>query len=270
MSERDDHSLLSAGYELGAETPEEAAQFADVSAQLGLSLEPIAPPPSLKADLMAKIAVTPQLPAEVSAPGGPAAVESEAIEPPHAGPVPVGPLPAVLTPAAPVEINQGTGPAATKARSRWFARPGAIIAAAAAAAVLIFGGTFVGTTIANNSTTHQEASGISQITSASDAQRATTTIPTGGKATLVWSDSLGKSAIELTGLASAPDGKTYQAWYIRDGKAVSAGTFDVHSAGSTTQLLSGSMSVGDKVAVTVEPAGGSKEPTTLPILAIAS
>jgi hypothetical protein len=51
---------------------------------------------------------------------------------------------------------------------------------------------------------------------------------------------------------------------------VPAGTMEVGHLGSTTRVLQGTMDVGDTVAVTLEPLGGSKQPTTAPIVSIVS
>ena len=93
---------------------------------------------------------------------------------------------------------------------------------------------------------------------------------TGGKVTLVWSLTQRKSAVIATGLKVLPSDKTYELWYISAaGKPTSAGLFESNGK-NTLQVLSGQMSRGDTVGVTVEPAGGSKAPTTKPVVAIAS
>ncbi|HEY4236433.1 MAG TPA: anti-sigma factor [Gaiellaceae bacterium] len=73
----------------------------------------------------------------------------------------------------------------------------------------------------------------------------------------------GKATISVSGLASAPQGKTYEAWVISAGHAARpAGLF----SGSTGAVhLSGTVPRRAVVAVTLEPAGGSKKPTTTPI-----
>jgi anti-sigma-K factor RskA len=61
----------------------------------------------------------------------------------------------------------------------------------------------------------------------------------------------------------APAGKTYQAWVIRGSVALPAGVFE---GGGTVELeLTQAARPGDRIAVTIEPAGGSKKPTTTPI-----
>jgi anti-sigma-K factor RskA len=64
-------------------------------------------------------------------------------------------------------------------------------------------------------------------------------------------------------LRPAPAGKTYEAWVIRGSVALPAGVF---KGGGTVELhLTRAAKPGDKIAVTIEPSGGSKKPTTTPI-----
>jgi anti-sigma-K factor RskA len=237
VSDREDWSPLDSGYRMGAQTPEEAAEFAEVATQLGLAVEPVEPPPSLKAGIMAQLASTPQL-APTSQPAAPA------------------PSP---------------GPAETRARARWFARPIVILAAAVAALVLFVGGVVVGGAISgSNSFEAQQAASLAQINAASDVQHSTSPVAGGGTATLVWSGEAGKSALVTTGLPALPSDKTYELWYIRGSEATPAGTMVPNGNGATWRVLDGTMSAGDTVGVTVEPKGGSTKPTTQPIVAIQS
>ena len=60
-----------------------------------------------------------------------------------------------------------------------------------------------------------------------------------------------------------PAGKTYEAWVIRGKVAVPAGLFQ---GGNTIKLeLTKPAKPGDVIAITIEPAGGTKHPTTTPI-----
>lgn len=245
------------GAELGAENEQEACDFEDVAAQLGLAAEPVTPRPELKAALFAAIQTTPQLPAEPEAAPAPVLTPVPAPEAVQAAPT---------APAAP----EAPTPAERRAQRRWFARPTIIAASAAAAVILFFGGAIVGGTIAGNDSTQQQASALAQINAAPDAQRASAAVTGGGTATLVWSAQLGTSALIANDLPNLPNDKTYELWYIRDGKATSAGTMDAAGAGSTWKVLAGTMKAGDTVGVTVEPSGGSPQPTTNPIVAIPS
>ena len=69
------------------------------------------------------------------------------------------------------------------------------------------------------------------------------------------------------GLAPAPAGRTYQVWYLgTDGSATSAGFVSDSSTGAV--LLTGDPGTSGGVGITVEPAGGSLQPTTAPVLAV--
>ncbi len=242
MNDREDRSQLDAGYRLGAETPEEAAEFAEVATELALAVEPVEPPASLKAGIMAQLASTPQMAADAD-------------RAPDAEPAP-----------------DDVGRAQTRARARWFTRPVAIVVVAAAAAIVLFvGGVFVGSALSgHNSFEAQQAASLAQINAASDAQHATSAVEGGGTATLVWSGEIGKSALVTTGLPELPSDKTYELWYLRGDQAIPAGTMVPSGSGATWRVLDGTMSAGDAVGVTVEPKGGSEKPTTQPIVAIQS
>ena len=250
----------------------EALEFDETAAELGLAVAPVQPPASLKASLMAQLATTPQLaPLETDAPVTTAAPLTTSA--PLTTDAPVAPeLVASAAPASePVHAPQTV--AERRAASRWFTRPVSILIAAAAAIALFFGGTLVGQNINgtnNNNFAAQQATALAQINAAPDAQRATTTTATGQPATLVWSGELGQSALLVENLPELPKDEAYQLWYINGAGAVSAGTFTSSGNGTVWRVLDGTMKAGDTVGVTVEPAGGSKQPTTKPILAIQS
>jgi len=65
------------------------------------------------------------------------------------------------------------------------------------------------------------------------------------------------------GLARPPAGRTYQLWFIAEGKPVSAGVFDVDAGGGARLEVEGVAPI-DRIqawAVTEEPAGGVPQPT---------
>jgi anti-sigma-K factor RskA len=64
-------------------------------------------------------------------------------------------------------------------------------------------------------------------------------------------------------IAQAPAGKTYEAWVMHGQVAVPAGLFK--GGGTLTLKLTAPAKPGDVIAITVEPAGGTKAPTTKPI-----
>jgi anti-sigma-K factor RskA len=79
----------------------------------------------------------------------------------------------------------------------------------------------------------------------------------------------GSGALVLAGLPSAPAGKTYEAWVIEGRTATPAGVFRGGS-GTTVVRLSQRVPTGAVVAVTVEPAGGSAQPTAKPFITSAT
>ena len=89
-------------------------------------------------------------------------------------------------------------------------------------------------------------------------------------AEVAYSRQLGKAAIDVTGLPPAPDGKTYQLWYVGpDQVARSAGLLDADADGHGSLLLQGDANAAAAVGMTVEPDGGSAQPTTDPVVVIA-
>jgi anti-sigma-K factor RskA len=80
---------------------------------------------------------------------------------------------------------------------------------------------------------------------------------------------MNRIVIAASGLPPAPSGRTYQLWGIASGSnPVSLGTFDPGADGRTTLALDvPAGAVFDLAAVSEEPAGGSPQPTTTPILA---
>lgn len=258
----------------------EALEFTETAAALGLAVKPVQPSASLKANLMAQLASTPQN-APLSTDTPLSAVTKPQSATPHEATPQVAP-PVLTTSAADAPTTSGAvalpSPAASagetaaerRAARRWSTRPVAILIAAAAAVALFFGGTLVGQMLSTNQFAEQQASALAQINAAPDAQRATTTTADGQPATLVWSGELGQSALLVEDLPALPKDEAYQLWYINDAGAVSAGTFTSSGSGTVWRVLDGTMKAGDAVGVTVEPAGGSEQPTTKPIIAIQS
>jgi anti-sigma-K factor RskA len=241
------------------ELREEVDAYAESAAHLAEQAEPVAPPPSLKTRLMAELDSTPQF--EVDA--APVASPEAGVPGPSAAPAEPPPGP---TPAAD-RIDRTIGRAESTARRRWFQRPGAIIAAAAAAVVLIAGAVIgIGWPGPNGWGAQREMAAIAE---APDAQSQTHEVEGGGEVTLVSSAAEGRSGVIVEGLPELGADQTYELWYIDDAGADSAGTFDV--AGSETwRVLDGSFTPGLAVGITVEPAGGSPQPTTEPIVVIAT
>jgi hypothetical protein len=76
----------------------------------------------------------------------------------------------------------------------------------------------------------------------------------------------GAGYMVLVDVPAAPAGTTYQAWYIADGVPASAGLLSVDRDGYAVTALSGRPGT-QVIALTVEPAGGSEQPTSAPVAA---
>ncbi|MEP7378696.1 MAG: anti-sigma factor [Chloroflexota bacterium] len=78
-------------------------------------------------------------------------------------------------------------------------------------------------------------------------------------------DRSGAGYMVLLNLPAAPAGQAYQAWYLTDHQPTSAGLLSVQEGGFAVLSLS-SPTPFDQVALTLEPAAGSAQPTSDPIL----
>jgi hypothetical protein len=109
---------------------------------------------------------------------------------------------------------------------------------------------------------------LAAVLSAPDSRAVTQTTSAGGRATLVYS--LRQHAVIFTsqGMPTPPPGKIYQLWYLGPPRVRSAGLLPAGSAGQAGPFLAAGLEPGDKFGLTVEPAGGTRLPTTTPLLII--
>jgi len=142
---------------------------------------------------------------------------------------------------------------------RRVARRMAAFAAASVAAAVALGITQVSTQHRLESTQASDAA-ISRVVTAPDARIETTRTPAGGSVTVVASAALREAVITSTGMVSPPAGRVYQAWVMSPSGARSAGLMADRSS-----LLASAVVPGDRIGITVEPAGGTSKPTTTPV-----
>lgn len=90
----------------------------------------------------------------------------------------------------------------------------------------------------------------------------------GGVATVVLAADRHELAVVTSGLPALPAGKVYQLWLIGKVKTISAGLLPPARSGRTPAVLATGVVRGDTLGLTVEPAPGSAQPTTTPILAL--
>ena len=94
--------------------------------------------------------------------------------------------------------------------------------------------------------------------------------PTGPGIQFFWNLKQGRAIAHVFRLKPAPDGRDYQIWALVDGKPVSLSVFNSDADGRALVqefTLPGTIAGVSAVLVSVEPKGGSVQPTTTPFLA---
>jgi anti-sigma-K factor RskA len=132
----------------------------------------------------------------------------------------------------------------------------AVLAAAASVAAAIALG------ITQLSAQHQldqaRATAIARVVTAPDAHVETARTSAGGSVTVVTSAALREAVVSASGMASLPSSRVYQVWVLNSSGARSAGLMHGSS-------LLAAIRPGDRIGITVEPAGGTARPTTTPV-----
>lgn len=109
---------------------------------------------------------------------------------------------------------------------------------------------------------------IAAVLAAPDAVSTSAEPMEGVSVTVVHSESLGNLVFSAHGLEDLHD-EDYQLWLTRhDGSVYSAGVLSVDEAGFVLPVLATPDEGTEGVAVTVEPAGGSDQPTSDPVMAM--
>ena len=112
-----------------------------------------------------------------------------------------------------------------------------------------------------------ELTAAEQVLTAADAVHTTRQFPDGSSATVYVSRSEGRAVIVTDDMAPAPTGKDYQLWLVGpDGSMVP--DLVMPDDPDTTKVLEGDASEVTAVGITVEPDGGSEEPSTEPLAVI--
>lgn len=109
---------------------------------------------------------------------------------------------------------------------------------------------------------------LTAVLSAPDSRARNQTTSAGIRATVVYS--LHRHAMIFTPheLPPLPPGKIYELWLIGPPVVRPAGLLAAGQASLATPILATGVVRGDEVGLTVEPAGGTKKPTTTPLLVI--
>lgn len=248
------------------ETLREVRSLSETAARLAEDTAPVTPPARVKADIMAAIRKTPQLPAIRDAD------EATKDTPPAADPVP---RPGDAETSTPGVLDLGSERARRRAPGGRNSH-GTKYLAAAAAVLLVTSGGLTGVVISQNQQQDQLRDQVSaigasnekmlRIFSASDVKSASQSMDDGANVTVTYSASAGLAALSAEGLPQLPKDKGYELWLIGDDGAVPAGMLDSSGGSTNTAFIEGSVSSSTHVGITVEPAAGSPQPTTDPIM----
>ncbi|MEU5216620.1 anti-sigma factor [Streptomyces sp. NPDC020807] len=111
----------------------------------------------------------------------------------------------------------------------------------------------------------EQLEAVSGVLAAPDARTVHGRTTNGAVTTVVTSDRQNRAVFTAAGLPVPAAGHTYQLWLDHDGTMRPAGL--VHADG--TVLLDGDPADATGVGLTVEPAGGSAQPTTQPLMLLA-
>ncbi|HET7139729.1 MAG TPA: anti-sigma factor [Arthrobacter sp.] len=229
-----------------AQTLEEVRSLSETAALLAYGTPAETPPPELKATVMAAIRNTRQL--------SPSAVVRD--------------LGTARTPLGST-TTRPRHPGAP--RRRW------VPALAAAAALLIFAGAGVGGWVMGHGSGQQgveqqlaaeraQQAAMLAIMAAPDAKVATAKVGSATLVTIASSGQANQAGVLVKDMPAAPAGKSYELWFITAKGAVAAGLMDVSGTANGVQVLQGPLDGATHIGITVEPAGGSPQPTTTPIL----
>ena len=103
---------------------------------------------------------------------------------------------------------------------------------------------------------------VARILGAPDVQSVSANGTAGGNATAMVSHRLNEGVFLAFHMPATPTGKIYQAWAIGVGNPRSIGFLSNAGDDSTAPIVLTTLAGTSKIGVTVEPAGGSKQPTT--------
>ncbi|MEO3801392.1 anti-sigma factor [Nonomuraea sp. B1E8] len=106
---------------------------------------------------------------------------------------------------------------------------------------------------------------VAAVLAAPDVRTARLPVSTGGTGTVMVSRSAGRMVFTSSGLRDLPDSHDYELWLTGPEGARPAGLLD-RAAGGVTVPVVAPLRGGRRVALTVEPAGGSEKPTSRPVM----
>ena len=281
MKDRDDthEDAISGGADMPGAADSDGVQGADdadarealdseTAALLGSSLRPVAPPAAIRAALLEAVAREPQAGQSVGAAdsddrdvdsdtgGTSGAAASRGTDSADSADSSVVPL----------DVHR-------RRRSAW--RTG--LMRAAAAVVLLGVGIGVGRWSAQGAVDEAMDSmaesmaptqHYAHLNQAQDVQRVTDTMPDGHVATLTWSQDMSMTALTLpAAMKDSAGDRSLQVWLKEGERTTSLGVYDPRD-GAGFSFLDIMPRPGQQIVITMEPAGGSPQPTTPPLVTL--
>lgn len=110
---------------------------------------------------------------------------------------------------------------------------------------------------------------LAQLAAAPDVRAGAATGVDGGSALVLVSRGLNRAVLVTSDLPEPPAGRTYQAWLIAAGGPPRPAGFLASAApGTAAPLVLTDLADAARIGLTVEPAGGSPQPTTTPVVLV--
>jgi hypothetical protein len=171
---------------------------------------------------------------------------------------------------AAVRRTRQVAPETERQARYWRPRMVGVLAAAAAVAValaVVLGIRLAGTQ-RQLSAAQAQAQAISAVLSAPDARMLSGRTTSGGVANVVVSAARRDLVVAVADLRPLPPGRVYQLWLIGPPRTRSAGLLPAAVRGRAGPVLATGLAAGDKLGMTIEPAGGTSQPTTSPLIVL--
>ncbi len=172
---------------------------------------------------------------------------------------------------APIAIPIATRRAGSTRSAGSAGRPGSTVsrgrrwaAGLAAAALVGIAGVLGFQALDDSETSAPLAAPAAQVFDASDAETVAVPTSNGGTLRVAVSPGLDEMAVDLRELPELGSKKIYQLWTGHEGRLTSVGTLAVADTGTSMPMPPG----GDIVAITIEPSGGSEQPSAAPIATV--
>lgn len=161
-----------------------------------------------------------------------------------------------------VDGHEAAPSARAQAVRRWWPRVSIGLVAAMAAGIVV-----LGVRLADVEEDLDRSRQIAAVVEAPDAEM-TRVEADDSRGTVLLARSLDEAVLIATGMAPAPADHTYQLWFIGDDGARSAGVLGDVDEGSVGPFSAHGLGDATHLGITVEPDGGSEQPTSDPVMVI--